>query len=78
ARTVGKAALAARHGRSRETALGIRGAGPIPRRVAALLGPPRAMRTIPALATATVLGTAIWSISEAAQDLHMLLRFIGA
>jgi Zn-dependent protease with chaperone function len=78
ARTVGKAALAVGRARSREATLGIRGAGPVPRRVAALLGPPAAMRATPALATAAVLGTAIWSTSEAVQDLHVLLRFVGA
>ncbi|GLY79139.1 M56 family metallopeptidase [Actinoallomurus iriomotensis] len=79
AHAVGKAALAAGRGRGRpeNAALGIRGAGPVPRRVAALLGPPAAMRAIPALATAAVLGTAIWSLSDAVHDLHVLLRFVG-
>ena len=92
ARTVGKAALAAHRAplRSRVPAaalgmlgrIGARkplgGAGPVPRRVAALLAPPTALRTAPALVTAVVLTVAVWSTAEAAHDLHVLLELVGA
>jgi Zn-dependent protease with chaperone function len=85
ARTVGKAALASRR-RSRATgaALGIRGwgdalrtAGPVPRRVAALLAPPRTRRALPALLTTAVVGAAAWFTADAVQDLHALLELAG-
>ncbi len=89
ARTVGKAALAARRApaltRAASAALGILGrrsplatAGPVPRRVAALLAPP--LRRHPALtaATATLLTAATLATAEAAHDLHLLLRTVGA
>jgi len=92
ARTVGKAALATRRAptlpRATGAALGIlgirgrcgplAGAGPVPRRVAALLNPP--LRHHPALtaATATVLTTALLATAEAAHDLHRLLQTVGA
>jgi hypothetical protein len=85
AHTVGKAALASRRDRtSGGGALGILGrgdalrtAGPVPRRVAALLVPPRTRRTLPALVTTAVLVTAAWSTADAVQDLHALLRLAG-
>ncbi|MEV8129099.1 M56 family metallopeptidase [Streptomyces sp. NPDC085944] len=89
ARAVGKAALAAHRTPSRlRTAgavlgiLGHRGplaaAGPVPRRVAALLAPP--LRRHPALAavTAAVLTAATLATAEAAHDLDLLLRTVGA
>ncbi len=89
ARTVGKAALAAHQSRARSrvttAALGMlgRGAkrgspGPVPRRVAALLAPPRLPRALPALVTVAVLGAAAWATADAAFDLHDLLAFVGA
>jgi Zn-dependent protease with chaperone function len=92
ARTVGKAALAARHAPGRlqtsGAAMGVLGklgrrdplalAGPVPRRVAALLAPPVAYRTVPAVVTAAVLGLAVWCTAEAAHDLHVLLKLVGA
>ncbi|WP_433446066.1 M56 family metallopeptidase [Streptomyces sp. CA-142005] len=89
ARTVGKAALAARRApaltRAGGAALGILGrrsplatAGPVPRRVAALLAPP--LRRHPGLtaATATLLTAAALATAEAAHDFHLLLRTVGA
>ncbi|NUR85131.1 MAG: M56 family metallopeptidase, partial [Nonomuraea sp.] len=93
ARTVGKAALAAHHapgGRSGipGAAMGVLGklgrrgplasAGPVPRRVAALLAPPVVYRTVPAVVTAAVLSLAVWCTAEAAHDLHVLLKLVGA
>jgi beta-lactamase regulating signal transducer with metallopeptidase domain len=88
ARTVGKAALAARHALARApgAALGIlgrnkgplAGAGPVPRRVAALLAPPLPLHGGLALVTVAVLAVAAWSSAEAAHDLHLLLRAAGA
>jgi Zn-dependent protease with chaperone function len=90
ARAVGKAALAARHPSSRlrlpGAALGILGrrhnplasAGPVPRRVAALLAPPLRIRPLLATATVAVLLAAAWSSAEAAHDLHRLLETIEA
>jgi Zn-dependent protease with chaperone function len=84
ARTVGKAALAAHRSRTRSrlasAALGVLGrgaAGPVPRRVAALLAPPLTPRAVPALVTLAVLGAAAWSTADAVQDLHALLGFVG-
>lgn len=91
ARTVGKAALAAHDApasarvRALGAALGIRGrrnrlstAGPVPRRVAALLAPP--LHPSPALTAVTgaVLAAAVLSTAEAAHDLHILLEAVGA
>jgi hypothetical protein len=85
ARTVGKAALAA-HGsatRARATAIlnvhgGVPGsAGPVPRRVAALLAPPLTPRAVPALVTMAILGVAAGSTADAIQDLHVLLGILG-
>jgi Zn-dependent protease with chaperone function len=87
ARTVGKAALATGRRRSRLTAttLGIlgrgelpRAAGPVPRRVAALLAPPQASRALPALITLAVLVAAMAFTAEAVSDLDALMRFVGA
>ncbi|MGW2647077.1 M56 family metallopeptidase [Streptomyces sp. NPDC001393] len=89
ARAVAKAALAARDTPARSrlpgAALGILGrrrtrlatAGPVPRRVAALLAPPLGRRPLLAAATAAVLLAATWSSAEAAHDLHKLLETIG-
>jgi hypothetical protein len=52
-------------------------AGPVPRRVAALLGPPITPRAVPALATAAVLAAAAWSTADAMQDLHVMLELVG-
>jgi Peptidase family M48 len=90
AQAVGKAALATRHARIRlpDAALGVarvvgrrgplRGAGPVPRRVAALLAPPLRGRPVLAAVTSVVLAAAGWSTADAAQDLHQLLRVVGA
>lgn len=82
ARTVGKAALAAHRARP-AGAMGIGtvvpdGAGPVPRRVGALLAPPLTPRAVPALGTVAILGAALGALAEAAYDLHLLLRFVGA
>ncbi|MDJ0347324.1 M56 family metallopeptidase [Streptomyces sp. H10-C2] len=88
ARTVGKAALAAKHTTPRRrlpaAALGLlgigrggplAGAGPVPRRVAALLAPPpRLLRPLPLLAAAALLAATSLCTLEAAHDLHVLLR----
>ncbi|GII55853.1 peptidase M48 [Planotetraspora thailandica] len=85
ARTVGKAALAARRNAVHLAISGLsvrrrapRGPGPVPRRVAALLAPPTGGRAVPALITAAVLLTAVCSTAEAARDLHILLELAGA
>jgi len=87
ARTVGKAALAAHHtpARTPGAALGILGrgnplskAGPVPRRVAALLAPPLGRHPALVAATVAVLAAATWSTAEAAHDLHVLLKAVGA
>ncbi|EST29088.1 M56 family metallopeptidase [Streptomyces roseochromogenus] len=89
ARAVGKAAVAAHatpvRSRLPGAALGILGrrrnplatAGPVPRRVAALLAPPLGRRPLLTAATLAVLLTAVWSSAEAAHDLHQLLKTIG-
>ncbi|MEV7386439.1 M56 family metallopeptidase [Streptomyces sp. NPDC091215] len=92
ARTVGKVALAAHRTpgatRTGAAALGILGvlgrrgplakAGPVPRRVAALLAPP--LRRHPTLTslTAAVLAAATLATVEATHDLHVLLTAVGA
>ncbi|MFE1950876.1 M56 family metallopeptidase [Streptomyces sp. NPDC059524] len=89
ARAVGKAALASRPAARRPlgAALGILGlarrtgiaaAGPVPRRVAALLAPPLGRHPLLAAATAAVLTAATLSSAEAAHDLHRLLEAVGA
>ncbi|WP_234538816.1 M56 family metallopeptidase [Streptomyces shenzhenensis] len=91
ARTVGKAALAAHHApalsRMAGAALGIFGirghrdrlasAGPVPRRVAALLAPPLRRHPVLTAATAAVLAAAALGAAEAAHDLHLLLATVG-
>ncbi|MFG2955020.1 M56 family metallopeptidase [Streptomyces sp. NPDC048291] len=87
ARTVGKAALAAHHtpARAAGATLGILGrraplakAGPVPRRVAALLAPPLGRHPALTAATALILTSAILATAEAAHDLHLLLKSVGA
>ncbi|MFE4703498.1 M56 family metallopeptidase [Streptomyces sp. NPDC056738] len=92
ARTVGKAALAAHRTpgpvRAAGAALGILGrrgrgstlasAGPVPRRVAALLAPPLGRPPALTAATALVLAATLTATAEAAHDLHILLRTVGA
>ncbi|MGW7527635.1 M56 family metallopeptidase [Streptomyces sp. NPDC054783] len=88
ARTVGKAALAAHRTpalpRVAGAALGILGrrsplakAGPVPRRVAALLAPPLGRHPALTAATAAVLTAATLATAEAAHDFHLLLRTVG-
>jgi Zn-dependent protease with chaperone function len=98
ARAVAKAALATRRTRTRTlpstTALGILGrrpdphanAGPVPRRVAALIAPPLPRRPLPALGrslipltatTFTVVASGL-SAFAAAHDFHLLLKIAGA
>ncbi|MDJ0382510.1 M48 family metalloprotease [Streptomyces sp. G-G2] len=83
ARTVGKAALAARHTRARSriprAALGIlglgqAGPGPVPRRVAALMAPPPHNRVLPLALTAGLLLATGLCAAEAAHDLEALLE----
>lgn len=92
ARTVGKAALAthratvlARAAGATLGILGVRGlrgplarAGPVPRRVAALLAPPLGRHPALTAATATVLVAAMLATAEATHDLHLLLETVGA
>ncbi|KPI08294.1 peptidase M48 Ste24p [Actinobacteria bacterium OK074] len=90
ARTVGKAALAARRAPARVlgSSLGIRGvlgrrgplatAGPVPRRVAALLAPPLGRHPALAVTTLAVLAAATCATADAAHDLHCLLELVGA
>lgn len=90
ARTVGKAALAAHRvpARGAGAALGILGllgrrgplakAGPVPRRVAALLAPPLGRHPVLVAATAAVLTATTLATAEAAHDLHLLLATVGA
>ncbi|MEU1629176.1 M56 family metallopeptidase [Streptomyces sp. NPDC020096] len=96
ARAVGKAALAARHapagGRLSAATLGLLGlrrdpvrrAGPIPRRVAALLAPPvrhlapLGHPLLPMAASAVVVGASGLCTFAAAHDLHLLLKLAGA
>ncbi|MHB9859898.1 M56 family metallopeptidase [Streptomyces sp. YIM S03343] len=54
------------------------GAGPVPRRVAALLAPPLGRNPAFALTTLAVLATATLATAEAGHDLHALLEHIGA
>ena len=89
ARTVGKAALATKHAPTRRripaAALGMIGrrnalkaAGPVPRRVAALLAPAPRLRPLLLIAIATILVIAGLSALDAALDLHLLLKMAGA
>jgi len=89
ARAVGKAALAAHGSLSplRPATLGFRGflgrrnplagAGPVPRRVAALLAPPLARRPGLVLATTAVLALAVLSTVAATHDLNEFLELVG-
>ncbi|MEU0286024.1 M56 family metallopeptidase [Streptomyces sp. NPDC006147] len=63
ARAIGKAALVSR-GTPSATLAGLAAAGPVPRRVAALLGPAPAVRTWPSLFTAV--GVAAWGAATGA------------
>jgi Peptidase family M48 len=83
ARTIGKAALLTDgYHKKPAAALGVTGdrlrkAGPVPRRVAALLaGPPR-QRPLLLAAELAVLAVAAMSTLEAARDLHALLQIAG-
>ena len=81
ARTIGKAALLTRARPRASAALGIaaslRGTGPVPRRVAALLaGPPRRHPLLLA-AVIVVLAVTVGSTLEAAHDLHELIQAAG-
>lgn len=88
AHTVGRAALAARRASTRPAwaSLGIlgrpasplAGAGPVPRRVAALLAPPLRRHPVLAAAAAAVLTVAAMSTVDAVHDLHLLLEVVGA
>ncbi|WP_055588298.1 M56 family metallopeptidase [Peterkaempfera griseoplana] len=96
ARAVGKAAMATAHSRSRrrlpETVLGLLGrrrnplaaAGPVPRRVAALLAEPRVyslplnLPLLPLAGVAAVVGSSALCAFAAAHDLHVLLEVAGA
>lgn len=96
ARAVGKAALATAHRRPRrrlpEAVLGLFGrhrgplaaAGPVPRRVAALLAQPRRhslplnLPLLPLAGAAAVVGSSALCAFAAAHDLHLLLELAGA
>ncbi|WUD70569.1 M56 family metallopeptidase [Streptomyces sp. NBC_00510] len=88
AHAVGRAALAAHRAPARPAwaSLGIlgrrssplAGAGPVPRRVAALLAPPLRHHPALAVATAVVLAAAAMSTVDAVHDLHLLLEVVGA
>jgi hypothetical protein len=82
--TVGKAALAATHTSARRrmpaAVMGVlgrtgplRAAGPVPRRVAALLAPTPRKRILPLVAAAALLIATGLCFAEAAHDLHALL-----
>lgn len=83
ARTIAKAALLAQgHAGTPSAALGmaagsLRGAGPIPRRVAALLAAPPRRHPLLLVAMLTVLLLATGSALEAARDLHGLIQLAG-
>lgn len=82
ARTIGKAALLTRARTGAPSgalgmAVSLRGTGPVPRRVAALLAaPPRQHRLLLA-AIVMVLALAVGSTLEAAHDLHELIELAG-
>ncbi|MFD5755281.1 M56 family metallopeptidase [Streptomyces sp. NPDC127044] len=96
ARAVGKAALATTHHPARrrvpEAVLGLlgrrrsalHGAGPVPRRVAALLAEPHAYSPplnypiLPLAAAAAVVGASALCAFAAAHDLHVVLKLAGA
>jgi hypothetical protein len=83
ARTVGKAALITRRNHATPAAalamagsmMGrLRGAGPVPRRVAALLTTPPPQRRLLLAIVLAVLAIAVLSSIEAARDLHTLFE----
>ncbi|MQY15820.1 hypothetical protein SRB5_60110 [Streptomyces sp. RB5] len=79
ARAVGKAALAARHTRGLALGIrGLRGAGPVPRRVAALLAPRPVRRPVLTAVAVALPALAVVSGVEAVRDLHLLLEAVGA
>jgi len=88
ARTVAKAALAASAAPPRRPApaaalaaagpLNARGAGPVPRRVAALLSPPPRPRLLLLAAVVALVALSGVSVLEAARDLHGLIEFAQA
>jgi len=89
ARTIAKAALAASAAPPRRPApaaalaavagpLRERGAGPVPRRVAALLGPPPRPRLLLLAAAVALVAVSGASALEAARDLHGLIEFAQA
>jgi Zn-dependent protease with chaperone function len=90
ARTIGKAALASAHashapGRNTDLALGIAnarpslaGAGPVPRRVAALLAPPAARRWLLLATVIAVLVVSALATLEGQQDLERFLELARA
>lgn len=89
ARTIGKAALAtartpAMHRPSRELALGVgtapslSGAGPVPRRVAALLAAPPARHWLLLALTLSVVAASVLGALEGQQDLESLLELARA
>ncbi|MEV6949352.1 hypothetical protein AB0N07_47110 [Streptomyces sp. NPDC051172] len=53
-------------------------AGPVPRCVAALLASPLGRHPVLTVAIAAVLTVATFATAEAAHDLHLLLRTVGA
>lgn len=82
ARTIGKAALLTRaRARQSPAALGmassLRGTGPVPRRVAALLAGPPQRHPLLLAAVVVVLALAVGSTLEAAHDLHELIQLAG-
>ena len=83
AATIGKAALLTTgHRKNPSAALSaadgsLRGAGPVPRRVAALLAAPPRPSPLLLAVMLTVLAVAAGSILEAARDLHTLLQAAG-
>lgn len=89
ARTVAKAALAARAAPPRRrvsaavlaavtATAGARGAGPVPRRVAALLRPAPRPRLLLVAAAVVLIAICGLSVLEAARDLHGLIEFAQA
>jgi hypothetical protein len=65
-------------GKHRFSGLSLRGAGPVPRRVAALLGPPPRTRMILPVAALALVALSGLSALEAARDLHALLELAQA
>ena len=65
-------------GKHRFSGLSLRGAGPVPRRVAALLAPPPRIRMILPVAALALVALSGLSALEAARDLHALLELAQA